>query len=92
MGKFDNQLAHWREQHRVAVEDLGDLQAGKRKIAEDTGEGWVDITDRWMEKLRNEVVVPCTANRGVREAQRKKCEPQSSRAWGLGTACSNPLL
>jgi hypothetical protein len=50
-------LAHWREQHRVAVEDLGDLQAGKRKIAEDTGEGWVDITDRWMEKLRNEVVV-----------------------------------
>jgi hypothetical protein len=57
MGKFDNQLAHWREQHRVAVEDLGDLQTGKRKIAEDTGEGWVDITDRWMEKLRNEVVV-----------------------------------
>jgi hypothetical protein len=41
MGKFDNQLAHWREQHRVAVEDLGDLQAGKRKIAEDTGEGWL---------------------------------------------------
>jgi hypothetical protein len=37
MGKFDQQLTHWRDQHRIAVEDLQDLQAGKRKIAEDTG-------------------------------------------------------
>jgi hypothetical protein len=57
MGKFDQQLTHWRDQHRITVEDLEGLQAGKRKIAEDTGEGWVDITDRWIEKLRNEVVV-----------------------------------
>ena len=57
MGKFDNQLAHWREQHRSAVQDLEDLQSGKRKIAEDTGKGWLDTTDRWTDKLRNEVVV-----------------------------------
>ena len=31
MGKFDNQLAHWREQHRIAVEDLEALQSGERK-------------------------------------------------------------
>ena len=35
MGKFDNQLAHWREQHRIAVEDLEALQSGERKMAED---------------------------------------------------------
>lgn len=57
MGKFDQQLTHWRELHRIALEHLEELQAGKRKIAEDTGEGWVDVTDRWLEKLRNEVVV-----------------------------------
>ena len=57
MGKFDNQLAHWREQHRSAVEDLDDLQSGKRKMAEDTGEGWVDVTDRWTERVRSEVTV-----------------------------------
>jgi hypothetical protein len=39
MGKFDKQLAHWREQQRLAVEDLEDLQSGKKKMAEDTGEG-----------------------------------------------------
>ena len=47
MGKFDNQLAHWREQHRIAVEDLEAFQSGERKIAEDVGEGWVDTADRW---------------------------------------------
>ena len=57
MGKFDQQLAHWRELHRIALEDLEELHSGKRKIAEDTGEGWVDVTDSWIEKLRNEVVV-----------------------------------
>jgi hypothetical protein len=57
MGKFDNQLAHWREQHRIAVEDLEAFQSGERKIAEDVGEGWVDTTDRWKERVRNEVVV-----------------------------------
>jgi hypothetical protein len=57
MGKFDNQLAHWREQHRIAVEDLEALQSGEKKIAEDVGEGWVDTTDRWKERVRNEVVV-----------------------------------
>jgi len=57
MGKFDNQLAHWREQHRIAVEDLEAFQLGERKIAEDVGEGWVDTTDRWKERVRNEVVV-----------------------------------
>jgi len=56
-GKFDNQLAHWREQHRIAVEDLEAFQSGERKIAEDVGEGWVDTTDRWKERVRNEVVV-----------------------------------
>ena len=25
MGTFDKQLAHWREQYRLAVEDLEDL-------------------------------------------------------------------
>jgi hypothetical protein len=39
MGTFDKQLAHWREQHRIAAEELEDLQSGKRKMAEDTGEG-----------------------------------------------------
>ena len=58
MGKFDKQLAHWREQYRVAVEDLQDLDSGKKKkMAEDTGQGWVDTTDRWKERVRNEVVV-----------------------------------
>ena len=57
MGKFDQQLTHWRELHRIALEDLEELHSGKRKIAEDTGEGWVDVTDRWIEKLRTEVVV-----------------------------------
>jgi hypothetical protein len=57
MGKFDQQLTHWRDQHRIAVEDLEDFQAGKRKIAEDTGEGWVDVTDRWTERVQIEVAV-----------------------------------
>jgi hypothetical protein len=57
MGKFDNQLAHWREQHRIAVEDLEALQSGEKKMAEDNGEGWVDTTDRWTDRLRTEVVV-----------------------------------
>jgi hypothetical protein len=47
MAKFDKQLAHWREQHRLAVEDLEDLQSGRKKMAEDTGAGWIDATDRW---------------------------------------------
>jgi hypothetical protein len=46
MDKFDKQLAHWREQHRITVEDLEALQSGERKMAEDNGEGWVDTTDR----------------------------------------------
>jgi hypothetical protein len=57
MGKFDNQLAHWREQHRIAVEDLEALQSGERKMAEDNGEGWVDTTDRWAARVRTEVAV-----------------------------------
>jgi len=57
MGKFDNQLAHWREQHRIAVEDLEAFQSGERKIAEDVGEGWVDTTDRWRDRTRTEVVL-----------------------------------
>jgi hypothetical protein len=57
MGKFDNQLAHWREQHRIVVEDLEAFQSAERKIAEDVGEGWVDTTDPWKERVRNEVVV-----------------------------------
>ena len=56
MGKFDEQLAYWREQHCVTVEYLEDLQSGKRKMAEDTGQGWIDTTDQWTDKLRNEVV------------------------------------
>jgi hypothetical protein len=46
MGKFDNQLAHWREQHRIALEDLEALLSGERKMAEDNGDGWIDVTDR----------------------------------------------
>jgi hypothetical protein len=57
MGKFDNQLAHWREQHRIAVEDLEALQSGEKKMAEDNGEVWVDTTDRWTDRLRTEVVL-----------------------------------
>ena len=57
MGKFDNQLAHWREQHRIAVEDLEALQSGEKKMAEDNGEGWVDTTDRWTDRVRTEVVL-----------------------------------
>ena len=57
MGKFDKQLAHWREQYRLAVEDLEDLQSGRKKMAEDTGAGWIDATDRWTGRVRNEVVV-----------------------------------
>jgi len=57
MGTFDQQLTHWRDLHRTAIEDLEDLQSGKRKIAEDTGEGWVNVTERWIEKLRTEVGV-----------------------------------
>ena len=57
MGKFDNQLAHWREQHRIAAEDLEALQAGERKMAEDNGEGWVDTTERWTDRVRTEVVL-----------------------------------
>jgi|RhiMetdeSRZDD1v2_1073273.scaffolds.fasta_scaffold74546_10 hypothetical protein len=57
MGKFDKQLAHWREQYRVAVEDLQDLDSGKKKMAEDTGQGWVDTTDRWRDRIRTEVVL-----------------------------------
>jgi hypothetical protein len=26
MGKFDQQLAHWRELHRIALEDLEELK------------------------------------------------------------------
>ena len=82
MGKFDNQLAHWREQHRIAVEDLEAFQSGERKIAEDVGEGWVDTTDRWKERVRNEVVVFAQLVPDVREAQHPnwfKLDP-----WGLG--------
>ena len=57
MAKFDKQLAHWREQHRLAVEDLEDLQSGRKKMAEDTGAGWIDAIDRWTGRVRNEVVV-----------------------------------
>jgi hypothetical protein len=57
MGKFDNQLAHWREQHRIAVEDLEALQSGEKKMAEDNGEGWLDATDRWTDRVRTEVVL-----------------------------------
>jgi hypothetical protein len=57
MGKFDKQLAHWREQHLLAVEDLEDLQSGKKKMAEDIGEGWIDATDHWTGRVRSEVVV-----------------------------------
>ena len=57
MGKFDKQLAHWREQYRLAVEDLENLQSSRKKVAEDTGEGWVDATDHWAERVRNEVAV-----------------------------------
>jgi hypothetical protein len=57
MDKFDKQLAHWREQHRIAVEDFEALQSGERKMAEDNGEGWVDTTDRWSARLRTEVAV-----------------------------------
>jgi hypothetical protein len=57
MGKFDSQLAHWREQHRIAAEDLEALQAGERKMAEDNGEGWVDTTERWTDRVRTEVVL-----------------------------------
>jgi hypothetical protein len=57
MAKFDKQLAHWREQHRLAVEDLEDLQSGRKKMAEDTGAGWIDATDRWTSRVRKEVVV-----------------------------------
>jgi hypothetical protein len=57
MGKFDKQLAHWRELHRIAVEDLEAIQSGERKLAEDNGKGWVDTTDRWTDRVRTEVVV-----------------------------------
>ena len=57
MGKFDNQLAHWREQHRIAVEDLEALQSGEKKMAEDNGEGWLDASDRWIDRVRTEVVL-----------------------------------
>ena len=57
MGKFDNQLAHWREQHRIALEDLEALLSGERKMAEDNGDGWIDVTDRWMDRVQTEVVV-----------------------------------
>jgi hypothetical protein len=85
MGKFDQQLTHWRELHRIALEDLEELHSGKRKIAEDTGEGWVDVTDHWIEKLRTEVVVFAPASRIVREVRRKRFEPQPTRAGGLGS-------
>jgi len=42
------------EQYRVAVEDLQDLDSGKKKMAEDTGQGWVDTTDRWRDRIRTE--------------------------------------
>jgi hypothetical protein len=57
MGKFDKQLAHWREQHHIAVEDFEALQLGERKMAEDNGDGWVDTTDRWTDRVRNEVIL-----------------------------------
>ena len=57
MGKFDSQLAHWREQHRIAAADLEALQVGERKMAEDNGEGWVDTTERWTDRVRTEVVL-----------------------------------
>ena len=57
MGKFDNQLAHWREQHRLAVEDLEAFQSGEKKIAEDNGGGWIDTTDRWTDRVRTEVAL-----------------------------------
>jgi hypothetical protein len=56
MGKFDKELAYWREQHRVAVEELKDLEAGNKKMAEDTGQGWTDTSDRWKDKLRDVVI------------------------------------
>ena len=57
MGNFDKQLMQWREQHRLAVEDLEDLQSGRKKMAEDRGEGWVDATDVWTDRVRSEVGV-----------------------------------
>jgi hypothetical protein len=38
MGKFDNQLAHWREQHRVAVEDLEDSSQARRRWRKTMGQ------------------------------------------------------
>ena len=56
MGRFDKQLEYWRKRHWVAAEELQDLQSGKKKMAEDTGDGWTDTTDRWTDKLQDEVV------------------------------------
>ena len=57
MGKFDKQVAHWREQHCIAADDLEAIQSGERKMAEDNGEGWVDATERWTDRVQTEVVV-----------------------------------
>jgi len=46
MGKFDKQLAHWREQYRGAVEDLQDLDSGRR---------------RWRKTLARAGLIPLTA-------------------------------
>jgi hypothetical protein len=49
------EIAYWRERLRVTIEDLEDLESGKRKMAENKGEGWVDTTPHWIEKAKSDV-------------------------------------
>jgi hypothetical protein len=59
MGKDDKELqdwlAHWRELLRVAEDDLEALISGQRQMGENRGDGWVDMTAKWTERLRSEV-------------------------------------
>jgi len=55
MGQFDRELEHWRERLRIAKVDLEDLTSGKRRMAEDQGQGWMDTTEWWTKKLQSEV-------------------------------------
>ena len=59
MGESDKELEHWlehwRELLRIAEEDLDALASGLWQMGENRGDGWVDMTAKWTERLRREV-------------------------------------
>ena len=56
MGKFDKEIAHWRERRDITLTDIKDFESGKREMGENDGYGWNDTTDDWIATLKIDVV------------------------------------